>query len=150
MSGAIDREAQFLADMAADLRRDEGFVPHAYQDHLGFWTIGIGRLVDRRKGGGISEAEAVHLLANDIGRFMDELDRRMGWWRGLDAARRRAVLNMAFQMGVGALAGTPTFDLIRSGDHGAAADRLGTWKWARQTPARARRVIETIRTGRAP
>lgn len=25
-------------------------VPHAYQDHLGYWTIGVGRLIDKRKG----------------------------------------------------------------------------------------------------
>jgi lysozyme len=35
-----------LAEM---LTRDEGRVRHAYQDHLGFWTIGVGRLIDQRK-----------------------------------------------------------------------------------------------------
>lgn len=30
------------------LETDEGRVPHAYQDHLGYWTIGVGHLVDKR------------------------------------------------------------------------------------------------------
>lgn len=38
-------------NLATQLRQEEGSVPHAYQDHLGFWTIGIGRLVDQRKPG---------------------------------------------------------------------------------------------------
>ena len=44
------------------LRRDEGRVRHAYQDHLGYWTIGVGRLIDQRKGGGLSEDEIDYLL----------------------------------------------------------------------------------------
>ncbi len=40
------------------LRRDEGEVLHAYQDSLGYWTIGIGVLIDKRKGGGITKAES--------------------------------------------------------------------------------------------
>jgi len=45
---------------------DEKLVKHAYQDHLGFWTIGVGRLIDERKGGGLSEKECMYLLSNNI------------------------------------------------------------------------------------
>lgn len=140
----------FLDAMTADLRRDEGEVLHAYPDHLGYLTIGVGRLIDKRKGGGISAEESAYLLRNDITRFMAELDRRMPWWRGLDPVRQRAVLNMAFQIGVEGLAGTATFGLIRQGDYAYAADRLAGWKWAAQTPERAARVIGVIRTGMDP
>ena len=41
------------------LHRDEGFIDHAYQDQLGYWTIGIGTCIDRRVvGDGISLEEA--------------------------------------------------------------------------------------------
>jgi len=40
------------------IKRHEGKVLHAYPDHLGYWTIGYGRLIDERRGGGITEAEA--------------------------------------------------------------------------------------------
>jgi len=142
---SLDREA-----MIADLRRDEGEVLHVYQDHLGYWTLGVGRLIDKRRGGGITKEESAYLLENDIDRKMTELDRQLPWWRTLDGVRQRAVLNMAFQMGVGTLAGAiPTFNLIKNGDYGLAADRLENWKWARQTPERAKRVIAMIRTGEA-
>ena len=39
---------------AAKLIHHEGEALHAYQDHLGFWTIGIGH--HKRKGGGIRSA----------------------------------------------------------------------------------------------
>lgn len=135
--------------LIAELERDEGRVLHAYTDSLGYLTIGIGRLIDKRKGGGISNAEADMLKRNDIARFRRELDARMPWWRKLDPVRQRAVQNMAFQMGVGALAGTNTFATIEAGDYKRAAALLRQWKWAQQTPARAARVIKMIETGKA-
>jgi lysozyme len=47
-----------VANIAEQLRRDEGEVLHAYQDKYGYWTIGVGRLIDARKGGGISVEES--------------------------------------------------------------------------------------------
>jgi lysozyme len=133
--------------LIAELLRDEGFVPHAYQDSLGYWTIGIGRLIDKRKGGGISRMEADFLKFNDIAYGRLALDAKIPWWRELDPVRQRAVQNMAFQLGTGDMGGA-TFNLIRDGKYAEASDRLKTWKWARQTPARAGRVIKMIRTGK--
>ena len=45
-------QKDWLTKTVEQLRRNEGEVLHAYQDHLGFWTIGVGRLIDKRKGGG--------------------------------------------------------------------------------------------------
>jgi len=74
------------------LRGDEGEVLHAYQDHLGYWTIGVGRLIDKRKGSGISTAESALLLGNDIAEKEAELDRWLPWWRQLPDARRAVLL----------------------------------------------------------
>jgi lysozyme len=134
--------------LLADLRRDEGTVLHAYQDHLGFWTIGTGRLIDKRKGGGISQAENDMLLANDVRRVQARLDVILPWWRKLDPVRQRAVTNMAFQLGPDELPGA-TYDLIREGRYAEAAKRLDGWLWAKQTPERAKRVIAMIRDGAA-
>ena len=49
------------------LRQDEGSRSQAYQDHLGYWTIGVGRLIDARKpGSGLREVEIEFMLQNDI------------------------------------------------------------------------------------
>lgn len=130
------------------LKRDEGIKLQAYQDHLGYWTIGIGRLIDARKGGGISQEEAEYLLANDVYRIWGELDRRIPWFEKLDDVRRGALTNMAFQLGTaGLLAFKKSLDLIQKGDYASAHDELLNSTWARQTPERAKRIAKQIATG---
>ncbi len=87
------------AALTEELRRDEGEVLHAYTDSEGYVTIGVGRLIDKRRGGGISAEESAYLLGNDISRTETDLDARMPWWRDLDPVRQRVILNMAFNLG---------------------------------------------------
>lgn len=134
------------AAMLAELTSDEGRVLHAYQDHLGWWTLGVGRLIDKRKGGGISEAESDMLLGNDVARIAAALDDRLPWWRTSSPERQRALLNMAFQMGVeGLLKFKNTLAMAERGDWDGAADNALKSLWARQTPSRARRVTDMMR-----
>lgn len=143
----VDPETEILM---AELLRDEGFVGHAYQDSLGYWTIGIGRLIDKARGGGITREEAEYLKANDIARIRAELDGKLPWWRKLSPVRQRALQNMAFQLGVGGLLKfTSTLRHLEAGDYRSAATNMRGSLWARQTPARAERVIRMIETGRA-
>lgn len=143
-----DSPSSLKTKLTKQLRADEGEVLHAYQDTLGFWTIGVGRLIDKRKGGGITAEEAAYLLANDIDKRLKELERRLPWISRLDEARRGVLLNMSFQLGVDGLLGfTNTLAMVERGDYqGAAAGMLNSL-WARQTPARAKRLSEQMRTG---
>lgn len=100
-SQSIDPNDRLLI---TELERDEGRVLHAYQDSLGFLTIGIGRLIDKRKGGGITNEEADYLKLNDINKVKVGLERRLAWWRSLDAARQRVMMNLAFNLGADGLA----------------------------------------------
>ena len=135
-------------ELIKQLRRDEGEVLHAYSDSLGFLTIGVGRLIDKRKGGGITHEESAYLLNNDIERKHAELLKRAPWTANLDAARFGCLLNMAFQLGVDGLLGFKnTLAMVRSGDYAGAADGMLNSLWARQTPARAKRLSEQMRTG---
>lgn len=147
MSGDPTRDYD-LEVLLGELKRDEGVVLHAYKDHLGYLTIGVGRLIDERRGGGISLEEAEMLLANDVARIEAELDRRMPWWRQASPRRQRALLNMAFQLGVaGLMKFRNTLARAKAGNwEGAAAGALNSL-WARQTPARAQRVAEMLREG---
>lgn len=130
------------------LRDEEGEVLHAYQDHLGFWTLGVGRLIDKRKGGGISKEESAYLLANDISKVEQDLDVRIPWWRSLDDARQAVLLGMAFQMGTSGLLGFKnTLKMIQAGDWLGASEGMLNSLWAKQTPARANRMSEQMRTG---
>ena len=79
-----------IDSLESQLRRDEGEVLHAYSDSLGYLTIGVGRLIDARRGGGISGDESAYLLRNDIERKTGELLRRAPWVAELDPVRRAA------------------------------------------------------------
>lgn len=134
--------------LAAQLEREEGRVPHAYQDHLGYWTIGVGHLIDKRKGGGLPDRIIDALLEHDITAKTAEVEFALPWVRTLDEPRRAVLIGMAFQMGTeGLLAFRNTLARVRAGDFEGAAMGMLNSKWATQTPARAHRMAEQMRTG---
>lgn len=128
-------------------KNDEGFRSGVYKDSQGYWTIGIGTLVDPAKGGGITHDEAVYLAGNRVRLKMAELDAKLPWWRGQPAVVQFALLNMAFQMGSdGLVTFRTTLSLIQQGKYAQAADNALQSLWAKQTPNRAKRVTDLIRS----
>jgi lysozyme len=137
------------AELIRQLRADEGVRPCVYNDHLGYATIGVGRLVDARKpGAGLRPEEIDFLLQNDIDDRIDALTRKLPWFQNLDDARKGVLLAMAFQMGVEGLLGFKnTLQLVMEGKYENAAHGMLQSLWAKQTPARAKRLSEQMRTG---
>lgn len=135
-------------NLIRQLRDEEGEVLSAYQDHLGYWTIGVGRLIDKRKGGGITAEESAYLLGNDIAKVNAQLDSKIPWWRKLDEARQAVIQGMAFQMGIDGLLGFKnTLKMIEAGDYEGAGKGMLNSLWAKQTPGRARRMADQMKTG---
>jgi lysozyme len=142
-------EQQALTILAKDLETDEGRVPYAYLDSLGFWTIGVGFLIDKRKGGKLYPEEIDFILANRIKRILPDAQVE-AWYPAVanDPVRLAAVLNMHFQMGSGVdETFVNSFKAIGAKDWPKAAANLRQSLWAKQTPARAARVIKMIETG---
>ena len=133
--------------LTEQLRRDEGTESCAYQDSLGYWTIGVGRLIDARKGGGLSNDEIDYLLDNDIKATTAEVLRALPWAARLSEPRRAVLVNMAFQMGTkGLLAFHRTLGSVEDGQYGDAAVEMLNSTWAKQTPARAMRLATQMET----
>lgn len=124
-------------------------MPYAYQDHLGFLTIGIGTLIDKRKGGRISRAAALFMLRERLDEIEALLDAQIAWWRDLDEVRRQVLVAMAYQLGVdGLLKFENTLAAVQRGDFEAAASGMLASKWGREdTPARAKRAADAMRIG---
>lgn len=73
---------------------------------------------------------------------------RLPWYDSLDEARQGVLANMAFQMGVDGLLGfRNTLAMVERGEYAAAADGMMASKWAQQTPRRAARLSQQMRTG---
>lgn len=137
-----------IEKLTAQLKRDEGVIPYAYKDSLGYWTIGVGRLIDQSKGGKLSDDEIDYLLANDIKNHSAELFKLAPWIKSLDEVRQGALINMAFNLGVAGLLGFKnTLAMIQNGKYDDAAAVMLESKWARQVGKRANRLSEQIRTG---
>lgn len=147
-SPVLSNNNAFLTQATEQIKKDEGCVLYAYRDTLGYLTIGYGRLIDKNKGGGISQSEAEQLLQNDIDHKLSELRNKLPWFDRLDDPRKGVLLNMAFQMGVSGLMGfRNTLAKIQAGDYENAASNMLKSKWASQTPNRAKRMAEQMRTG---
>ena len=141
----------YFKALTNELRHDEGFVAHAYQDSEGYWTIGYGRLIDERRGGGLSKAEALLLLESDIMVALSDLDRNTPWWRDLPEPAQRALANMAFNLGWPRLAGfVKMLAALEAGNLETAATEALDSKWARQVGNRSRRIATLYRTASDP
>lgn len=67
---------------------------------------------------------------------------------GCSVPRKDVLVSMAYQMGVAGLAGFKnTLAMIARGDFDGASAGMLNSKWAKQTPARAKRHAEVMRTG---
>jgi lysozyme len=129
------------------LKRQEGISKWAYEDHLGYVTVGVGRCLDPEKGLGLSDDEIDYLLRNDILRCYQELD-VFSWFHDLDEVRQHAIVSMLFQLGLPKfLEFKKTLAFLAEGKVSQAAEEMLNSKWARQTPNRAREISYMIETG---
>lgn len=138
----MDRHA-----LIKELVYDEGEVLYAYQDSAGYWTIGVGQLIDRRKGGRISQAASRFMLNESIDEKINDLDEKLPWWRQLSEVRQRVLINMCFNLGIRGLLGFKnTLAAMKAGDYDRAAKAMLNSKWAKQVGKRAQRLAFMIVT----
>ena len=130
-----------------ELIRDERFVSHGYTDNQGYLTIGYGRLIDRKRGGGLTEPEARQLLLNDIANAIEDLDRNIPWWYEMSDNAQRGLVNMCFNLGWPRLSGfKKMLAAMEEGDMQTAGDEALDSLWARQVKGRATRIANLIRS----
>lgn len=130
---------------------DEGRVPHVYQDSLGYWTVGVGHLVDKRRGGKLPDPIIDALLDWDIQAVQAELTRALPWVPELGDVREAVLTNMAFNLGVSGLLGFKnTLQAVKEKRWDDASAGMLASKWAGQVGPRAQRLAESMRTGRWP
>lgn len=141
------------------VRSEEGWRSNVYDDEtgrpivpgskvVGHPTIGYGFALDVRP---LPRDVGESWLSCNVREVDLALQRRVPFWSELDGVRRLALAEMAYQMGVdGLMAFRLMIQALHAGDAETAARQALSSEWARQTPSRALRVANMLRTGKMP
>lgn len=146
-----------IEKLLSDIRREEGWRGYAYDDSngkaisravmpMGYATVGYGFCIDAQKGHPLPQVVAEFWLRHLVDELMAEIPHQWPAFDLQDDDVKRALVQMAYQMGVaGLLKFKLMLNALERGDRDtAAANALGS-KWAQQTPQRAARVADLIR-----
>ena len=128
----------------------EGEILHAYQDSLGYWTIGIGHLIDVRKGGSIPQRISRELFDDDTAIATAKARLAFPWFDYLDLVRQDAVVNLVFNMGLDGLKGFKLMlGAVEERDWQRASYELFNSLWAKQVQQQRRDdLMRAIEFGR--
>ena len=130
------------------LIKHEDEVNHVYPDSEGWWTIGVGHLVDKRKGGKISHNAAMFILDEDIAEVIGQCDRAFDWFDDLDEVRKIVILNMVFNLGLDGFKDfKKTIQYIDNENYNEASIEMLDSKWASQVGRRAAELSEMMKNG---
>jgi len=142
-----------MSKLTEMLRRHEGEVKNSAGRHIvydcpaGHATIGIGRNVSE-SGLGLSDIEVEFMLEEDIARCAEELGREFPWFSGLNEARRDAMIDLVFNMGLTRLTGfKKALAAMAEANYDLAAAEFMDSKWASQVKDRAIEICAMIKTG---
>jgi lysozyme len=130
------------------LQLHEGVIPYAYQDSLGYWTIGVGFLIDKKKGGEcppeVIDFWLDHLLTKSRQRLLAALP----WVAQLSQVRQDVLLDMVYNLGLEGLLGFHrTLSLVQDGKYSEAAQAMLQSHWAQQVGRRAQHLARLMETG---
>lgn len=161
-----------LDDLKAELIADEGYRTTRYLCSQGKLTIGIGHNLEGKRLPPeiwaqirLEHPTVTNALLDDQVQLSDELIQRIFevdiedacesldgiWigWRSLSENRKRALINMSFQMGATRLAAfVRMWRALRNHEFGRAADEAKDSLWFAQTQgSRTERVLRQLREG---
>lgn len=127
----------------SQLQIDEGFRDFPYKDEFGNLTIGYGWNLNALP---ITKQQAADILCDQVKQRYSDLVNAMPWIQTHPDPIQRALLNMAFNLGVSGLSKFTTFlSLLQHGNYFEAAEDLRTTAWFKQVGNRAERIYSLIK-----
>ncbi len=124
---------------------EEGRRRTVYKDSLGFWTIGIGCLVDPKvPSAGLCDAAIDAQFAHDSIEAR-ALASQFPFFDQLSEVRKAVLISMTFQLGSKPLHWPDFMTALRAQNYTAAAGAMRDTEWWRdQTPTRAERQAQML------
>jgi lysozyme len=141
-----------LDNILDQLLRDEGFRANPYNDSRGFRTVGIGHNLDANplpdESYPMTVERAKEILANDVARIWTKFQTDLPWVRSLPDVYAGVLTNMSFNMGAKGLeAFHHMLADIQVGNYAKAASDGAQSAWYHEVGARAKRLMDQLRTG---
>lgn len=154
----MNKKQEVLAFITPLTAEFEGFSASVYKCPAGFDTIGYGRNIEanplnaeeraRLKNGKVSKEVAQEWLEQELSRCYENCNKVFAWFKELDTKRAGAIVDMAYNMGLGTL---KTFKnslvLIEAKNYVAAAENFRKSRWYSQVKRRGVRITQIIERG---
>lgn len=136
------------ANLIENLTFDEGLRLKLYKCSAGKLSIGVGRNIEDL---GITRAEAIFLLNNDIDRCTEECEKNIQFFMDLSIPRREVLVMMCFNLGITRLLNfKKMLEYLKNKNFDLASSEMLQSEWASQVGNRAKRFSEVIKTGYYP
>ena len=149
--GVALAEGERMTDNDFDRELERQIIEHEdlklkpYRCSAGKLTLGVGRNIEDN---GISTAEAMVMLRNDITRTRFALEKVFPGFLGLSRRRRLALIDMCFNLGLPRFLGfKKMLAAVVAGDFNQASEEMLSSRWAEQVGQRARTLATMMREG---
>ena len=140
-----------------NIKANEGFSEYVYRDSLGFLTVGYGFKCDsltsdelelnKNRYEPMSKEVACKILELKLQKLQNEVFAKLKWLKSQPKQVQSIVIEMAYQMGVSGMLGFKnTLKLIENKEYLKASNNMLKSKWAKQTPNRAKKLSDILRS----
>ena len=138
-------DTDFDRELEQQLIKHEDLRLKPYRCTAGRLTLGVGRNLDDN---GITKAEAMMMLRNDLTRTRFGLEKVFPGFLGLSRRRRMALIDMCFNLGLPRfLQFKKMLAAVVARDFSLAAEEMLSSAWAKQVGQRAQTLATMMREG---
>ena len=133
-----------MKNLIENIKESEGFVEHVYNDSLGIPTIGYGFAI---KDLILDEDLASEILVRKVRDLVARVDRKFDWFNTAPDVIKEVVVEMCFQLGLrGYSKFLKTISYLEKENYLEASKEMLDSKWAKQTPNRAKKLSEIVKS----
>ena len=139
-------------ELKEQIKEHEGFVPRTYKDSLGKRTIGFGHLcVEPEQWDDDKEytrEELERVFDNDFKEALKNAESLIGE-RSINFIAKQVIIEMVFQLGIGGVGKfKKMWSALDNEDYGEASFQMMDSLWAKQTPNRAEKLSQKMRSAK--
>ena len=139
-------------ELKEQIKEHEGFVPRTYKDSLGKRTIGFGHLcVEPEQWDDDKEytrEELERVFDKDFDEALKNAESLIGK-RSINFIAKQVIIEMVFQLGIGGVGKfKKMWSALDSEDYGEASFQMMDSLWAKQTPNRAEKLSQKMRSAK--